>query len=115
MKSDSTSRDSNQPAMLLVDDWFDPIEASLRAGAREFIETLLEEELSTALSRPLSARGAGNGGWPDLAGVVGHRHGQRPRTLSGTFGRVEFSVPRARLVNAAGETIVWRMYRTRFP
>ena len=56
MTNDSTSRDSNQPATLVVDDWFDPIETSLRARAREFIETLLEEELSTALSRPRYGR-----------------------------------------------------------
>jgi len=109
MTNDSTSRDSNQPATLVVDDWFDPIETSLRARAREFIETLLEEELSTALSRPRYGRAAPvTADGPIFAGVVGHRHGRRPRTLSGTFGRVELSVPRARLVNAAGQTSEWR-------
>ena len=109
MTKDSTSDDSNQPATLLVDDWFDPIETSLRARAREFIETLLEEELTTALSRRRYGRAAPAGAdGPIVAGVVGHRHGRRTRTLSGTFGRVELSVPRARLVNAAGQTSEWR-------
>lgn len=37
---------------LLLDDWFDAIEDGVRARARGFIETMLEEELSEALSRP---------------------------------------------------------------
>ena len=31
---------------LLLDDWFNAIEDGVRAGARGFIETMLEEELS---------------------------------------------------------------------
>ena len=36
---------------LLLDDWFDAIEDGVRARERGFIETMLEEEFSEALSR----------------------------------------------------------------
>jgi hypothetical protein len=35
----------------LFDDWFDPVETGLRSKLRGFIETMIEEELDTALSR----------------------------------------------------------------
>ena len=43
---------------LLFDDWFDAIEDGVRARVRGFIETMLEEELSEALSRPRYGRRA---------------------------------------------------------
>ena len=39
-------------AVHLLDDWFDPIEAGLRDGVREFIQTMSKAELEAALSRP---------------------------------------------------------------
>src|SRR5215831_9557027 len=38
-----------------------------------------------------------------LVAVTGHRHGHRSRSLTGTFGRVEIEVPRARLHGQDGE------------
>jgi hypothetical protein len=48
------------------------------------------------LARPRYGRSqiAGNEG---RAGVAGHRHGSRTRSLTGTFGPIEIAVPRARL------------------
>ena len=40
--------------------------------------------------------------------TAGHRHGSRPRTLMGTFGKVEINVPRARLQTSDGKTTEWR-------
>lgn len=42
------------------------------------------------------------------AGVTGHRHGSRTRSLTGTFGPVEIAVPRARLNTAEGRTTEWK-------
>ena len=42
------------------------------------------------------------------AGVAGHRHGRRTRTLTGTFGRTEIAVPRARLMQPDGGTTEWK-------
>jgi hypothetical protein len=42
--------------VLLFDNWFDAIEDGVRARVRGFIETMLEEELSDALSRPRYGR-----------------------------------------------------------
>src|SRR5215204_2873041 len=70
---------------------------------RGFIETMIEEELTTALSRPRYGRGERAG-----AGVVGHRHGRRRRRLTGTFGPTEIVVPRARLVDSDGTRSEWR-------
>jgi transposase-like protein len=40
--------------------------------------------------------------------VVGVRHGHRRRGLTGTFGKTEISVPRARLIGADGRTAEWK-------
>jgi putative transposase len=39
---------------------------------------------------------------------VGHRHGSRKRSLTGTFGPVEIEVPRARLNIPEGKTAEWK-------
>jgi transposase-like protein len=38
----------------------------------------------------------------------GHRHGHRPRSLTGTFGRIEIAVPRARLDGPDGNPTEWK-------
>jgi transposase-like protein len=40
--------------------------------------------------------------------MAGHRHGSRTRTLMGTFGPTEITVPRARLDTAEGRTTEWK-------
>ena len=70
---------------LLFDDWFDAIEDGVRCRVRGFIETMLEEELSGALSRPRYGRC--KLGEDDAApSVVDVRHGHREQALTGTFG-----------------------------
>src|SRR5438034_8676212 len=107
-----TSNSTNSPtlqseataAVHLLDDWFDPIEAGLRDRVREFIQTMIESELETVLSRPRYARRPKADPENDGAGgVTGHRHGHRSRSLLGTFGRVEIAVPRARLKVVRGK------------
>ena len=95
-----------EAAVHILDDWFDPIEA----GVREFIQTMIESELETALSRPRYARRpkAGPENAEGASSVTGHRHGHRSRSLLGTFGRVEIAVPRARLDTPEGKTAEWR-------
>ena len=89
MTNNTTKPDSLQPAaemaVDLFDNWFDPLEAEVRARSRQFIEELLRGELDAALARPRYGRSqrAGNEG---RSGVAGHRHGSRTRSLTGTFG-----------------------------
>jgi transposase-like protein len=111
MTSITTKPDSSQPASKttvdLFDNWFDPIETEVRARAREFIEELIRGELDEALARPRyerSKKAAEEG----RAGVTGHRHGSRTRSLTGTFGPIEIAVPRARLNSAEGKTTEWK-------
>jgi transposase-like protein len=88
-----------EPAPLFAGEaWFDPIEAGLRERIRGFIEELVEQELTKALGRRRCERGP----------QTGHRHGRRTRQLTGSFGQVEISVPRARLLTQAGTTREWR-------
>src|SRR5271167_2692732 len=107
MTSTTTKPDSSQPAIEmtvdLFDNWFDPIETEVRTRAREFIEEMIRGELDDALARPRYGRSqmAGNEG---TAGVAGHRHGSRTRSLTGTFGPIEIAVPRARLTTSEGGT-----------
>jgi putative transposase len=99
-----------ETAVYLFDDWFDPIEAGLRDRVRDFIETMIRTELDAALARPRYARQpeASGGGDGAAAGVAGHRHGSRTRTLMGTFGSTEITVPRARLDAGDGTTSEWK-------
>src|SRR5258708_17170792 len=91
----------------LFDDWFDPIEAEVRGRARQFIEELIRGELDEALARPRYGRSK-TAADEEGAGVVGHRHGSRKRSLTGTFGPVEIEVPRARLNATGGKTTEWK-------
>ena len=111
MTSTTTHPDSSHPAgemaVDLFDNWFDPLETELRARARSFIEELIRGELDAVLARPRYRRSQVTGN-EAKAGVAGHRHGSRKRTLTGTFGPVEIAVPRARLDAADGKTTEWR-------
>ena len=101
MTSTTTKPEAVQPesetSAYLFDDWFDPIEAGLRDQVRGFIETMIRSELDAALARPRYARrpAASEGGDGTAAGVAGYRHGSRVRTLTGTFGSTEITMPRA--------------------
>ncbi len=111
MTSHTTNAGSVQPvdeaASHLFDNWFDPIETEVRARAREFIGELIRGELDAALARPRYGRGQ-KAGDEASAGVAGHRHGSRTRSLTGTFGPIEIEVPRARLRAPAGKTTEWK-------
>ena len=52
MTKDTTKTAAIAADIMLFDNWFDPIEDGVRARVRGFIETMLEEELDEALSRP---------------------------------------------------------------
>lgn len=92
----------------LFDSWFDPIEHAVRDRVRSFIEELIEGELAFVLARPRYGRRAKDSGCVETSGVVGHRHGSRTRTLTGTFGRTEIAVPRGRLMQPDGGTTEWK-------
>lgn len=92
---------------LLFEDWFDPIEDGLRARVRGFIETMLEEELDDVLSRPRYGRHQPNDN-EEAPPVAGYRHGHRKRGLTGTFGKTEIAVPRARIICDDGKTGEWK-------
>jgi transposase-like protein len=94
-------------AVDLFDTWFDPIETEVRTRARDFIEEMIRGELDTALGRRRYRRSqmTGNEG---RAGIAGHRHGSRTRSLTGTFGPIEIAVPRARLNTPEGKTTEWK-------
>jgi transposase-like protein len=111
MTSTITKPESSQyeaeTAPQLFDDWFDPLETAVRDRARQFIEELICGELDAALARPRYGRSnaAGN---EERAGIAGHRHGSRTRSLTGTFGPIEIAVPRARLKTPEGKTSEWK-------
>src|SRR5215212_970972 len=97
-----------QPATPLFEDWFDPIETGLREKVRGFIEAMIRSELDAVLARPRYARQRTGAQATTPTGVPGHRHGSRTRTLMGTFGPTEISVPRARLHTGQGKTTEWK-------
>jgi transposase-like protein len=105
MKSDSFAL-ATDTAGHLFDNWFDPIETGVRERVRQFIEALICSELDAALARPRYGRAKHDDACP--AGIVGHRHGSRRRSLTGSFGKTEITVPRARLQSSDGTTTEWR-------
>jgi transposase-like protein len=114
MTNNSTKSSAPQPeaetVVHLLDDWFDPIETSLRDRVHEFIRAMIEAELEAVLSRPRYGRRpkTQEPHADGSSGICGHRHGHRSRTLMGTFGRVEIAMPRARLGTADGKTTEWK-------
>src|SRR6202023_434145 len=92
----------------LFDDWLDPIETGIRDRVRELIEEMIRSELDAVLSRPRYGRRAGAEDSDGTAVVTGHRHGSRVRRLTGTFGKTEIAVPRARLNTTDGKTTEWK-------
>jgi hypothetical protein len=93
----------------LFDGWFDPIETGIRDRVRGLIEEMICGELDAVLSRPHYGRRAVAADGSDVVpDVTGHRHGRRVRTLTGTFGKTEIAVPRARLNTAEGKTTEWK-------
>jgi transposase-like protein len=79
MTKDATKEAAIAAEVFLFDDWFDAIEDGMRARVRGFIEGMLEEELSDALSRPRYGRR--KPGEEDGPSIVGVRHGQRARMM----------------------------------
>ena len=87
-------------ALLASDGVFDLLEDGVRQRVRFFIEAILEEELEAALGRGRYERAC--------EGARGHRNGHRERQVIGTFGAETVKVPRARLVDDAGQASEWR-------
>ena len=96
------STETPDASLFAASAWFDPIETGIRDRVRGFIEELLEEELTVALGRGRYRR--------EETGLAGYRHGSRKRTLIGSFGPVDLTVPRGRMPTAAddGKTEEWR-------
>ena len=108
MTKDTTNAAAIAADIMLFDNWFDPIEDGIRARVRGFIETMLEEELDDALSRPRYGRRKAPADGNAAAPLVGCRHGHRKRALTGTFGKTEIAVPRARVMGEDGKTREWK-------
>src|SRR3984893_16294474 len=109
MKRDTTKPADDATEEKLFDNWFDPVETGLRAKVRGFIETMIEEELDTALSRPRYGRRLElTAGEKGAGPIVGHRHVDRIRSLTGTFGPTQIAVPRARIIGEDGKTAEWK-------
>jgi transposase-like protein len=87
-------------ALLVSDRAFDPLEDGVRERVRDFIEAILEEELRAALGRGRYERPA--------EGARGQRNGHRERQVIGTFGSETVKVPRARMIDDAGQAREWR-------
>jgi putative transposase len=105
MTSNTTKTAACSVDEVLFDNWFDPIESALRERARNFIEELIRGELTAALDRPRYGR---RGMKENSSRLVGHRHGSRTRSLTGTFGTTEITVPRARVEGENGTTMEWK-------
>jgi putative transposase len=112
MTNDTTTAESAQPVAEpppdfpdLFDSWVDPLESMIRERVRGLIEELIHAELDALLARPRYGRRATDR--DDGTAVTGYRHGSRTRTLMGTFGKTEITVPRARLQTTDERTTEW--------
>jgi len=91
--TETTKTESAAP--LIGGDWIDPLEDGVRIRVRDFIETILEEELEAALGRGRYERKS--------EGAKGYRNGHRDRKIVGTFGPETVRVPRAWIAGADGQ------------
>ncbi len=98
MTKDTTKEAAVAAGGLLFDDWFDAIEDGVRARVRGFIETMLEEDLSEALSRPRYGRRKPDAAEAGLS-VVGVRHG---RSRADADGHVRQDADRRAACSADG-------------
>ncbi len=112
MTNDTTTAGNAQPVAEttldcpnLFDDWADPLESAIRERVRGLIEEVIHAELDDLLARPRYGRRPKDN--DDGPAVAGYRHGKRTRTLIGTFGKTEITVPRARLETDEGQTTEW--------
>ena len=85
--------------LLIGSEWLDPLEQQVRGGVRQFLQELIEQEVTEALGRLRHGR---------TEDAKGYRHGHRPRTVFGSFGRVELSMPRARVRGEDGRSREFR-------
>ena len=108
MTKNTTKTAAIAAGAMLFDDWFDPIEDTVRERVRGVIETIMEEELDATLSRPRYGRRKAAGSIADAAPSVDSQHDHRTRTLTGTFGQIEIAVPRARIKGEDGKTNEWK-------
>jgi putative transposase len=109
VKRDTTKAAAEAADERLFDNWFDPIETVLRTKVRGLIETMVEEELEMALARPRYGRRTAPVAEDNAAeAMVGHRHGHRVRSLTGTFGSTRIAVPRARIIGEDNKTTEWK-------
>src|SRR5215470_15588092 len=76
----------------------DTIEAEIRERVRGMIETIVDEELETALGAGRSAR---------VGARTGYRHGARERQLTTSLGKTTIKLPRARLKGGDGAQSEW--------
>ena len=81
--------------VLIGSEWLDPLEQQVSRGGRQFLQELIEQEVTEALGRGRHGR---------AAGAKGYRHGHWARTVIGSFGRVELSMPRARVRGEDGRS-----------
>ena len=102
MTTDTTTSEIAQPVTETTPDcpdvfesWVDPLESMIRERIRGLIEELINDELDVLLARPRYGRRAADIG----EGAAGHRHGRRTRTLMGTFGKTEITVPAGAVAN----------------
>ena len=76
----------------------DPLTSALRGKIRDFIIELIQQELDAVLAVAWYGRSDAR---------KGYRHGFEAKTISTSFGKTTFPMPRARLFNGAGSKREW--------
>ncbi len=80
------------------------LEMVIRSRARSWIETIIEDELTSVLAAKPSAR---------TESRRGYRHGTRERTVTTSLGPTTIGMPRARLQKPDGTTTEWQSQAVR--
>lgn len=76
----------------------DPLTDAIREEIRRVVETILREELQTALGAKAYER---------IAQRCGYRNGSEERQLTTSLGKTILAVPRGRLFGPQGKTVEW--------
>lgn len=102
----------DEPTSYLFDNWFDPTEAARRERSARLHRNDAQDRVgSAACPSPLWPASRRRAAMRPPMSPANRHDSRRTRTLTGTFGITEITVPRVRLEAGEDRTVEWQSKR----